>query len=110
LKQFNLKAEYEKDKIAYLQPAKYRGYFPDWKIGPNTYIETKGRFTVYDRQKMLWVIQDNPGIKLYMLFQNAQVTLSKSSKTTYRMWCEKHGIECADISEINIWRKWFNNV
>ena len=35
------KAEYEPDKLKFIQPAKNRNYCPDFKIGPNTYIEAK---------------------------------------------------------------------
>lgn len=102
-----LKAEYEKDKIKYTQPAQARTYSPDWKIKDGVYIETKGRFTGADRKKMLWLRESNPNIIVYMLFMRSTVTLSKSSKTTYGDWCDKHNIIWADIADTKKWKAWF---
>ena len=102
-------AKYEAKTIMYIQPEKPRKYTPDWEVQEGIYIETKGRFPPEERQKVLWVRESNPKIKVYMLFQNSSVTLSKRSKTTYGDWCTKHGIEWADISEVDKWRKWFEN-
>jgi hypothetical protein len=110
LKELGLKAEYESEKIHYIQPEKVRMYNPDWTIRKGIYIETKGRFTATDRAKMLFVIKSNPFITFYMIFQNSNVTLSKVSKTTYGQWCDKNGIEWADIKNITKWSKWFNEI
>lgn len=107
--ELKLKVEYETDKITFIQPAKKRIYTPDWKIGTNQYIETKGLFTAADRQKTLLVREQNPEIKVYLLFQNSRVTLTKKSKTTYAMWCDKNNIEWADIKDIDKWKGWFSN-
>lgn len=101
------KANYESDRIKYIQPERVKTYIPDWTIRKNVYIETKGRFTATDRMKMLMVIKSNPQIKIYMLFQNSNVTLSKKSKTTYGEWCTKNNIDWADIKEIDKWKRWF---
>jgi hypothetical protein len=106
LETLKIKVQYETDKIVYIQPEKQRTYIPDWTIGKNRYIETKGRFTAQDRQKVLCVIKSNPKIKLYLLFQNAKVTLSKVSKTSYGDWCDKNNIEWADIKDENKWLSW----
>ena len=103
-----LKAQYEIDKLLFIQPEKRRNYIPDWKIKPYTYIETKGLFSSADRQKILTVIKCNPEVKLYMLFQNSKVTLNKKSKTTYSNWCDKFGIEWSDIKDESKWRQWFD--
>lgn len=107
LKELNLKAEYEKDKIIYTQPESIRTYTPDWFISHGVYVETKGRFTAADRQKILWVRRSNPKVTVYLLFQNSKVTLSKVSKTTYGMWCDKNSIPWADIKDEVRWSKWF---
>ena len=101
LKSMKKKVEYETDKIIYTQPEQTKTYIPDWKIFDKTYIETKGIFSSQDRKKILAVIRDNPDIKLYILFQNSKLTLSKKSKTTYGEWCTKNGIIWADIKDIN---------
>lgn len=107
LSELKLKVQYESEKIYYVQPEKIRTYNPDWTIRKDVYIETKGRFTASDRQKILYVIKSNPKIKLYLLFQNSKVTLSKVSKTTYGDWCTKNGILWADSKDEKTWRKWF---
>ena len=107
LQALKLKAEYEKEKLDYIQPEKYRKYLPDWKIATDKYIETKGIFSASDRQKILYVMRANPSITIYILFQNSKVRLSKISKTTYGEWCTKNGIIWADIKDEKKWRQWF---
>jgi len=107
LKKYKLKATYEPDKIKYVQPEISRTYCPDWKIKHNVYIETKGIFSSSDRKKMLLMRISNPNIKVYMLFMSARNTLNKRSKTTYGMWCDKNGIEWADIKNVKKWKGWF---
>lgn len=107
LKKLKLHAEYEPDKFKFTQPEQIRSYCPDWKIEEKVYIETKGRFTSADRKKILWVIESNPDIKIYLLFMNSKVTLSKTSATSYGSWCDKNNIEWADIREIRKWKSWF---
>lgn len=101
--------EYEADRIPFVQPAVNRYYLPDWKIADKVYIEAKGRLTIEDRKKMLWVKEQNPDITVYIIFGNANNKLDKRSKTTYRDWAEKHGFECIDESE-PIPRSWFRNL
>lgn len=107
LKELGLKAQYESEKIHYIQPEKVRTYNPDWTIRKGYYIETKGRFIASDRQKILMVQKSNPKITIYLLFQNSKVTLSKVSNTTYGDWCDTRGIIWADIKDITKWSKWF---
>ena len=85
------KAEYEPDKLKFIQPAKNRNYCPDFKIGPNTYIEAKGKFTYEDMDKMLWVKEQHPDKQFYMLFMNANNKIRKGSPTTYGEWATKKG-------------------
>lgn len=75
-------------------------YNPDWKIKENTYLETKGLFKSIDRAKHLHVKNQHPEIKIYLVFQNPNNKLNRSSKTTYGEWCDKHGIEWATIDTI----------
>ena len=86
---------FEADKIAYTVPARVAKYTPDFRLPDNSYIETKGRFLTADRHKHLLIKQQHPDITIRFLFQNANARISKASKTTYAMWCDKHGFEYA---------------
>ena len=79
-KSVGLEVQYEADKFPYVRPSHYT---PDWKIGPNTYIETKGYFARHDRAKILSFLEQYPHVKLYLMFGNADNKLNKNSRTTY---------------------------
>ena len=99
LEDLGIDGEYEQHKIKYEQPAKSRTYTPDfWLKGPNhtIIIESKGRFTVADRQKHLMIKKSKPELDIRFVFNNSRTRISKTSKTTYGMWCEKHGFKYAD--------------
>lgn len=87
------RAEYEPDRISFTQPAKQRYYLPDFKIGDATYIECKGKWTADDRAKHVWVKEQNPNVRVILLFQNSKVRLNKRSNTTYGDWATKNGLE-----------------
>lgn len=91
-----LEPNYEATKLEYIQPETRHTYTPDFHISPHIVIETKGRWVVEDRQKMLLVIEQHPDIDFRMVFYNANQKIKKGSKTTYGMWCDKHGIKWAD--------------
>jgi len=95
---------YETDKLKYTVIHEYR---PDFTIAPNTYIETKGRFLSSDRAKHLYIKEQHPKVKVYFLFGNASNTLTKSSKTTYADWCDKHGFSYADFYKEGVPKEWF---
>ena len=65
-------------------------------IRPALVIETKGRFVTADRQKHLLVKEQHPDFDVRFVFQNSRARISKTSKTTYAAWCEKHGFKYAD--------------
>jgi Phage endonuclease I len=96
--------EYEPDKIKYVVE---HSYTPDFKIGPNTYIETKGRFLAQDRAKHLYIKEQHPEVTIHFLFGNAQNKLNRASKTSYADWCEKYGFSYADFAD-GIPQHWFN--
>lgn len=87
--------KYEGMKVQYTVPETKKTYTPDWMLDacPGVIYESKGRFTSYDRQKMLLVRKSNPNLVIRMIFQNANVRISKTSKTTYADWCNKNQIE-----------------
>jgi hypothetical protein len=55
-------------------------------------VEAKGRFTAEDRQKHKAFRQQYPEWTVTITFQNPDAPITKGSKTTNAMWCEKHGI------------------
>jgi hypothetical protein len=83
------KLKYEVDYLVYTVDHKYN---PDFKVKEGVYIETKGLFTATDRAKHLYVREQYPDIKIYLVFQNPNNRLSRVSRTTYGEWCTKHGI------------------
>ena len=101
LKQNKVKFEYEpKDKIVKYQiPATNHKYTPDFVIDGVMY-ETKGYIrSVAERRKYVYVAEQNPDLKLVMVFQNPNLPIRKGSKTTYKMWFENNGIQTMSIKE-----------
>jgi len=96
IKEAKYPVNYETEKIEYIVPQKNSKYTPDFvfqKINGGTmYIETKGRWTSIDRQKMKNILTSNPGLDLRLVFQNPNQKISKGSKTTYEMYAKKLGI------------------
>jgi len=87
--------EYETHKINY-QP-KIKTYTPDfWFPDYGFYVEAKGKFDTADRTKHLLIKKQNPDIDIRFVFLRSRNRLSKSSKTTYAMWCDKHGFLWAE--------------
>lgn len=98
---------YEEDVLSYLKPARQAKYHPDFKIyrkdGSFFYVETKGRFVTADRQKHLLVKSQRPDIEIRFVFSNPNQRISKQSKTTYAMWCQKNGFLFAARSIPEAW-------
>src|SRR4030065_329322 len=86
------KFTYEHIKIPYQK--KRSVYTPDFQLPNGIIVETKGRFVAADRSKHLAVREQNPEYDIRFVFER-NLTLSKVSKTTYGMWCDKHGIRWA---------------
>lgn len=89
-------AAYEETKIEYLKPQTKCKYTPDWVLPSGIVIESKGRFVTADRQKHLLIKAQHPQLDIRFVFSNSKQRISKTSKTTYAMWCEKNGIPYAD--------------
>lgn len=73
-------------------------YTPDFII-PKTkqsrlIVEGKGYFDAPNRTLMLRVKRDNPLEDIRFLFYRNSL-IGKKSKTTYGMWCDKHGFPWA---------------
>ncbi len=111
LKTLKIEGHYEEDKIKFTQPAKKRSYTPDFRLdssdGRSIFIETKGRFTLSDRQKHLFIKAENPESDIRFVFTNPKAPISKGSKTTYGMWCEKNNFK---YSKKTIPEEWFREL
>lgn len=80
---------YETLKLSYSRPSTYT---PDFILPNGVVLEVKGFWPPSDRTKHKLVKETHPDVDIRFVFQNAFNTLSKSSKTTYADWCDKHGI------------------
>ncbi len=88
--------QYESEKIPYIVPATQHTYNPDFRLPNGIIVETKGRFVAADRKKHQLVKEQHPELDIRFVFSNSKNKISKNSKTTYGMWCEKNGFKYAD--------------
>lgn len=105
LDQLGVEYTYEKLKLKYTKPASSHVYTPDFVLSNGIIVETKGRFLAPDRQKHILVKRHNPDLDIRFVFSNSNARISKSSKTTYAMWCRKYGYKYADKT---IPEEWLN--
>lgn len=103
LKEQKIEFGYEDTTIEYTIPEKKRKYTVDFTLPNGILVETKGRWVLTDRQKILLVIKQCPNLDLRIVFQNPREKIRKGSKTTYADFCDKHGIKWA---EKTIPREW----
>ena len=87
--------KYEEFKIKY-EVNEVRTYTPDFELPNGIIIESKGRFVAADRKKHLLVQKQHPDLDIRFVFSNSKAKISKGSKTTLGMWCDKHGYMYAD--------------
>lgn len=93
---------YEDQKVEY-KVSEVRKYTPDFTLPNGVIIETKGRFTTYDRKKHLLIQRQNPFLDIRFVFSNPNSKLYKGSKSTYASWCEKNGFMYAKKSIPKEW-------
>lgn len=105
LKKAGIEAEYESFYLEYEKPSKTHRYTPDFRLPNGIIIETKGRFVSADRAKHLLVKACHPNLDIRFVFSNSKGRISKQSKTTYAMWCEKYGFAYADKAIPEAWLK-----
>lgn len=86
---------YESHVIRYVKPERGAKYTPDFVLHNGIVVETKGRFVTADRQKHILLKEQHPGLDVRFVFSNPHARISKTSKTTYAMWCKKHGFHYA---------------
>jgi len=105
LKALSIPVKYEEFKIKY-QVNEVRTYTPDFELPNGIIIESKGRFVVADRKKHLLIKKQHPDLDIRFVFSNSRAKINKGSKTTYGMWCDKHGFLYADKLIPEEWIKW----
>lgn len=96
IEEMDLEPNYEATRLEYIIPETRHTYTPDFHLSPHIMIETKGRWTVEDRLKMLYLKEQHPEISFRMVFQNAKQKIKKGSKTSYADYCDKHGLLWAE--------------
>jgi len=95
LEKASIRYHYETYKIEY-QVVESRKYTPDFLLPNGIIVETKGRFVASDRKKHLLVKKQHPFLDIRFVFSNSSQKISKTSKTSYADWCNKHGFIFAD--------------
>ena len=65
-------------------------FTPDFFLPNGVILEVKGFFKPTDRRKMLAVKKQHPELDIRFVFQRNN-TLTKTSKSTYGDWADKHG-------------------
>lgn len=101
LDKLGIKYSYETKKISYVQPEVKRTYTPDFIVG-NKVFETKGRLTLEERKKILWILDSNPDLDLTLVLQAPNNKIRKGSNTTYAMWCEKNGVKWTSLNKFSL--------
>lgn len=96
LRAHGLEPKYEELVIEFERPARKSRYTADFQLPNGIIIETKGRFVTADRQKHLLIKQQHPHLDIRFVFSNSRSRISKRSRTTYAMWCERNGFKYAD--------------
>lgn len=96
LRSLGVPVHYESVKIPYEVPQRPSKYTPDFWLPNGIVVETKGRYVSKDRQKHLLVKAQHPDLDIRFVFSRSRTPISKQSKTTYAMWCDKHGFLYAD--------------
>ena len=85
------KVAFEYDKFSFEYVPKIRNYTPDFYLPESKiYIETKGRLTTNDRVKHLLIKDQWVDLDIRFVFVNAGNKISRTSKTTYPDWCDRH--------------------
>lgn len=107
LESLGIEPNYEGLKIKYIVPEKEHTYTPDFPISSKLIIETKGIWECADRMKMLLIKEQYPELDIRMIFDNANKKIKKGSKTSYAMWCDKHGIKWANKA---IPKEWIDEI
>ena len=85
-----VKFEYETLKVQW-RDMRIRKYTPDFILPNGIIVETKGRFTLPDRNKHKWIQELRPELDIRFVFSNPYQRLNKGAKMTYADWCDYYG-------------------
>ena len=105
LKENKIKFGYETTVIDYIKPETKHTYTIDFTLPNGILVETKGRWVPEDRKKHLLIKKQHPELDIRIVFMSGKTKIRKGSKTTYGMFCDKHGIFWA---EKTIPESWFS--
>tara|TARA_R100000664_G_C2720181_1_gene113903 strand:- start:67 stop:486 length:420 start_codon:yes stop_codon:yes gene_type:complete len=105
LKENKIKFEYETTVIPYIKPETKHTYTIDFTLPNGILIETKGRWVIEDRKKHLLIKKQHPELDIRIVFMSGKTKIRKGSKTTYGMFCDKHGILWAEKTIPESWLK-----
>ena len=110
---------FESEWVKYTIPQRDAKYLPDFVLtkrdGTKIYIEAKGAFgfdpkankqrrsSAEERQKLILIKEQHPGIDIRLVFSNSQKTIYKGSPTTYAKWAITHGFPWADKTIPEAW-------
>jgi hypothetical protein len=97
-----VKAKFESLLLPYTLEKNYK---TDFVLPNGIIIEVKGYFPSKDRTKMRRVKDAHPHLDIRILLARPHQRLSRKSKTTYAMWCERHGFPWAEGSVPKDWLK-----
>ena len=75
-------------------------YLPDFVLDSGIILEVKGRFTLDDRKKHLFLRESNPDLDVRFVFDNPNTKLYKGAKSTYADWCSKQGFLFCKLSDV----------
>lgn len=87
---------YEEHTLCYLPDPKPKKYTPDFVLPNGIIVETKGRWLTPDRIKMKLITEQHPDLDIRMVFNSSKSKISKTSKTTYAVYCSRLGMPYAD--------------
>lgn len=96
LTESKIKFGYEDTIIKYIKPETNHTYTIDFTLPNGILIETKGRWVLEDRKKHLLIKKQHPELDIRIVFQSSKTKIRKGSKTTYAIFCDKHGIPWAE--------------
>ncbi len=105
LKENKIDFGYETTVIDYIKPETKHTYTIDFTLPNGILVETKGRWVPEDRKKHLLIKKQHPELDIRIVFMSGKTKIRKGSKTTYGMFCDKHGILWA---EKTIPESWFS--
>ena len=82
---------FEQATLKYIVPESEHRYTPDFVLPNGVIVESKGIFDVADRKKHQLIKAQYPHLTIRFVFSDPNMQINKNSKTTYAIWCEKHG-------------------